>query len=66
MSMQSMRKLYDSFEVKDMSFDAFVAAHTILTRPPTPQEIMGVQMKKAREDSQRINANRKSSLILPN
>ena len=66
--MARLRKRYDQFETKDMSFDDFVKAFTKLSAPVSKQEIMDVQkeneIEKARADSNRI-LTRNKGLILP-
>lgn len=50
MDVQRLRKLYNSFppEGKDMSFEDFCKEYTIVTNPPTPQELMAAQLAKAK------------------
>ena len=59
-----IRKIYDKFEVKDLSFDDFLKEFTALTSPISQQEILDLQMEKAEADSHRI-LTRNRGLILP-
>ena len=58
MNIQKLRNIYDAIEIKDMSFEAFCHGYMEATRPPTPQEILGIRMEqqfdKARCDSKKI------------
>ncbi|HDY87910.1 MAG TPA: hypothetical protein ENH82_07345 [bacterium] len=63
---KSIRKLYDSFELKDMSWDDFLKEFVAASSPPSMKEMMAVQMEKARADSAAINANRKQGQIILN
>ena len=63
-----IRKIYDKFDVKDLSFDDFLKAFAALAAPVSPKEMldirMEVQIEKARADSHRI-LTRNRGLILP-
>lgn len=63
-----IRKIYDKFEVKDISFDDFLKEFTVLAKPVSQQEMLDVRMEeqlsKARLDSNRILTQNKK-LILP-
>ena len=63
-NVKSVRKLYDSFEIKDISWPDFLKEFVAAQRPPSMKEIMCMQMEKAKVDSAAINANRKRSSII--
>ena len=63
---KSIRKLYDSFETKDMSWDDFLKEFIAASSPPSMKEMMAVQMEQAGVDSAAINANSKQSSIILN
>ncbi len=63
---KSIRRLYDSFEVKDISWDDFLKEFVAASSPPSMKEMMAVQLEKAKADSDAINANRKQGSIILN
>ena len=58
-SRQEIKELYDSFEIKDMSFENFYLEFIGQTAPVSTKELMDIQLAKAKRDSAQINANRK-------
>ena len=66
MNVKSIRKLYDSFETKDISWDDFLKEFVAASSPPSAKEIMSMQLEKAKMDSAAINANRKQGSIILN
>lgn len=61
-SRQEVKKIYDGFEKKDMSFEDFYLAFIGQAAPVSAKELMNIQLEKAKQDSARINANRKICL----
>ncbi len=59
-----IRKIYDKFEVKDMPFSEFVLAFTGIMKPISQQEVLDLQMEKAREESSRIYRPKQSLFLL--
>ena len=65
-NIKDIKELYDSFEIKDMSWPEFLAEFTVASAPPNMKEMMAVQLEKAKIDSAAINANRKQGQIILN
>ncbi len=65
-NIKDIKELYDSFEIKDMSWPEFLAEFTVATSPPSTKEMMAIQLEKAKMDSAAINANRKQGQIILN
>ena len=65
-NIKDIKELYDSFEIKDMSWPEFLAEFTVASAPPSMKEMMAVQLEKAKIDSAAINANRKQGQIILN
>ncbi len=65
-NIKSIRKLYDSFEIKDMSWPDFLKEFRSASAPPSMKEMMAVQLEKAKMESAVINANRKQGQIILN
>ncbi len=62
--MARLRKLCNKFEVKDMPFSEFVLAFDGIMKPISQQEILDLQMEKAREESSRIYRPKQSLFLL--
>ena len=65
-SRQEIKKLYDSFEIKDMSFEDFYLEFIGQVAPVSTKELMNIQLEKAIKDSAMIQANREQSKIMLN